>query len=105
MLTTKQEKFIEAYKSTGDLKQAVIQAGYSPKTRNSIAVEAKRLLKNPKISLQLEFEYLFRRKLLKYWLHQTDFIKFEKFQISLVSAITADHANCSLFDRLHDTTY
>ena len=53
MLTAKQSLFIEAYKSTGNLKQAVIQAGYSPRSDGSLAVEANRLLKNPKISLEL----------------------------------------------------
>ena len=53
MLTAKQSKFIEAYKATGDIRGAIVQAGYSPKSANSIAVEANRLLKNPKIAHEI----------------------------------------------------
>lgn len=45
-LTLKQQRFIEAYKKLGDANKAAISAGYAVK---SVAVEANRLLKNPKI--------------------------------------------------------
>ena len=48
-LTAKQAKFVESYRSSGDLKQAVVEAGYCPKNANSLAVQANRMLKNAKV--------------------------------------------------------
>jgi len=46
MLTSKQERFIAAYKSTGDQVKSARIAGYSGKSVNEIAC---RLMKHPKI--------------------------------------------------------
>jgi len=51
MLTTKQNRFITAYKELGDANQACIVAGYSPKSAN---IEASRLLRNVKIVQELD---------------------------------------------------
>lgn len=50
-LTSKQAKFVEAYKKLGNGPQSAISAGYSAKTSQ---IEAIRLLKNPKILLELD---------------------------------------------------
>ena len=50
-LTVKQQKFIEAYKKTGDATKSAISAGYALK---SAYVEGSRLLKSAKILAELK---------------------------------------------------
>lgn len=50
-LTTKQQRFIEAYKQHGDATKAAISAGYAVKSAN---VEGSRLLKSAKILAELK---------------------------------------------------
>lgn len=50
-LTDKQARFVAAYIAGGDKKKAALSAGYSEK---SAAVEACRLLKNPRVLAEIE---------------------------------------------------
>ncbi len=67
-LTLKQQRFIDAYKRLGDANKAAISAGYAVK---SVAVEANRLLKNPKILEELKHW----RKLRREALSKDDFVE------------------------------
>jgi hypothetical protein len=52
-LTLRQKKFVEAYIKTNDSVSACVAAGYSAKSRNSLAVQANRMLKIPSIALEI----------------------------------------------------
>ena len=51
MLTSKQSRFVNAYKACGDANKSAITAGYAIKSAN---VEANRLLKNAKVVQELD---------------------------------------------------